>query len=87
MLNPLEKSLLSVERKKSKDLDACLQKLQNLPPFIVPVDGLLSIEAESMLKRLASGLTTKWRQPYYMTCGYIHIRVSIKIMRAPRIPS
>ena len=37
------------------------------PPFVISVDGLLSNEAETMLKRLESCLATKWRQTYPRT--------------------
>ena len=31
------------------------------------------VEATANLKRIASRLASKWKQPYSKTCGYIHI--------------
>ena len=44
-------------------LEACLQQRKHLSPFIASVDGLMGLEVTSTLKRLASRLATKWKQP------------------------
>ena len=78
-----EKCLHEAEkRKKNMYLEACLQQRQHLSPFVASVDGLLGVEATATLKRIASLLATKWRQPYFKTCGYVKNRVSITLVRA-----
>ena len=63
-------------------LEACLQKRWHFSPFVSSVDGLLGVEATATLKRIASLLATKWRQPYSKTCGYVKSRVPITLVRA-----
>ena len=63
-------------------LEACLQQRRHFSPFVASVDGLLGVEATATLKRIASLLTTKWRQPYSKTCRYVKSRVAITLVRA-----
>ena len=63
-------------------LEACLQQHWHFSPFVASVDGLLGVEATATLKRIASRLATKWKQPYSKTCGYIKSRVAITLVRA-----
>ena len=73
-----EKCLHEVKRgKKKMYLEACPQQRRHLSPFVASVDGLLGVEATATLKRIASRLATKWRQPYSKTCGYVKSRVAI----------
>ena len=59
-----EKCLQEAERgKKWIYLEACLQKRRHFSPFVASADGLLGVEATETLKRLASLLATKWKQP------------------------
>ena len=51
-------------------------------PFVILVDGLLGIKADTTLKCLASRLATKWGQPYSRTSGYAHSRVSVTMVQA-----
>ena len=60
----------------------CLQQRRHLSPFVASVDQLLGVEATAILKRIASRLATKWRQPYSKTCGYVKSRVAITLVRA-----
>ena len=69
-------------RKKRMYLEACLQQRRHFFPFVASVDGLLGVETTSTLKRLASHLSTKWRQPYSKTCGYVESRIAITLVRA-----
>ena len=55
---------------------------QALLPLLSFVDGLLGVEAMATLKRLASCLATKWKQPYLNTCGYVKSRIVITLVRA-----
>ena len=63
-------------------LEACPQKPQHFLPFVAFVDGLLGVNVGSTLKRLASHLETKWRQPCYRTGIYVKIRIAIALVRA-----
>ena len=50
-------------------------------PFLL-VDGLLFMEAEAALKRIAIRLTTNWKQTYLQTYRYINSWVSITLVCA-----
>ena len=63
-------------------MEACLKQRQHFSPFVVSVDGLLGVEATATLKRIASHLATKWKQPYSKTCGYVNSMVAITLVRA-----
>ena len=63
-------------------LEACLQQRRHFYPFFASVVGLLGVEATVTLKRLASRLATKWKQPYSKTCGYVKSRIAITLVRA-----
>ena len=76
-----EKCLQTEEKgKKRKYLEASLWKIRQLSPFIVSVEILLGVEAESNLKRLGSHTVTKWEQPYSRTCGYVKSRMAITLV-------
>ena len=68
--------------KKKMYLEACLQKRQQFSPFVDSVDGLLGVETTATLKRIASRLTSKWKQAYSKTCGYVNCRIAITLVRA-----
>ena len=53
-----------------------------LHPFVASVDGLLGVEATATLKRIASRLASKWKQPYSQTCGCVTSRVAITLVQA-----
>ena len=90
----LEKCLHEAEKgKKKMYLGACLQQRRHFSPFVSSVDGLLGVEATATLKRIASRLATKWRQPYSKTCGYVKSRIFITLvcaihrcLRGSRVP-
>ena len=78
-----EKYLHEAEKgKKKMYLEACLQQRRNFSPFVASLDGMLGAEATATLKRIASRLATKWKQPYSNTCGYVKSRVAITLVRA-----
>ena len=78
-----EKFLHKAERGKKKIyLEACLHQRRHFSPFVASVDRLLGVEAMATLKRIASRLATKCRQPYSKMCGYIKSRVAIIFVRA-----
>ena len=78
-----EKCLEEAERgKKKMYLEACLQQRRHFSPFVASVDGLLGVEATATLKRIASRLASKWKQPYSNTCGYVTSRIAITLVRA-----
>ena len=63
-------------------LEACLQQHRHVSPFVASLDGLMWVEATATLKRLASCLSTKWKQSYSKTCGYVKIRIAVTLVRA-----
>ena len=46
------------------------------------MDSLPGVEAEATLKRIASGLATKWKEPYRRTCRYVKSRIAITLVWA-----
>ena len=52
-------------------------------PFVVTTDGVFAKEANFFLKRLATGLTTKWEKPYPE--GWVHRRLQFAIVKATKI--
>ena len=46
------------------------------------VDGLLRVEADATLKRIASRLAQKWKEPFSCTCRYMKSRVAITLVQA-----
>ena len=77
-----EKYLHEVEKgKKKMYLEACLQQRWHFSPFVAFVDGLMGVEETANLKIIASRLSTKWKQPYSKTCGYVKSRVAITLVR------
>ena len=68
--------------KKKMYLEACLQQRQHFSLFVTSVDGLLGVEATATLKRIASRLTSKRKQHYSKTCGYVKSRIAITLVRA-----
>ena len=60
----LEKCLQEVEMENKKIyLKACLQQNLHLSHFFASIDGLLAVEAEATMKRIATHLAKKRRQP------------------------
>ena len=55
---------IAEREKKKKYIHARLNKRQQFTPFVASVDGLLGVEAEATLKRIASHIATKWKKPY-----------------------
>ena len=63
-------------------LESCLQQGQHFCPFIASVDGLMGVEMTANLKSIASRLSTKWKQSYSKTCGYVKSSIAITLVRA-----
>ena len=81
-VNPPERCLQEAEREKKRMyLEACLQQRMYLSPFVASVDGFLDVEATATIKRIASRLEKKWRQPYSQTCGYVKSRIAITLVQ------
>ena len=51
------------KEKKKKYMKACLQQQHAFTPFVTSVDGLLGLEARSLLKQLACFLAVKLQKP------------------------
>ena len=81
--NSPKRCLEEAERSKKKIyLESCLHQRQHFSLFVASVDGLFEVEAMGTLKRIASRLTSKWKQPYSKTCGYVKSRISITLLQA-----
>ena len=63
-------------------LEACLQQRRHFSTFFTSVDGMIGVEATSTLKMLASLLSTKLKQPYLKTFGYVKSRIAITLVHA-----
>ena len=72
-------------QKKSKYLQSCLKQRRSFVPFVVSTDGMLSYEANNLIKQLAKKLAEKWSLHYSQICGLIRARVSIAIARATHL--
>jgi hypothetical protein len=80
------KVLAAHEReKKRKYLEPCLEQRRHFSPFVVSTDGLIGIEAQTMLKKLSARLAEKSGKPYSEVCGYVNARMSIAIVRATHL--
>ena len=78
-----ERCLEEAERgKKKMYLEDFLHQRQHFSPFVASVDGLLRVEATATLRRIASRLASKWKQPYSKTCGYVKSRIAITLVQA-----
>ena len=90
-----EKCLQEAERTKKKMyLEACLQQRRHLYPFVASINGMLGEESTATLKRIASLLATKWRQPYLRTCIYVNsgfvitlVQATHRLIRGLRVPA
>ena len=79
----LENCMDEAEKSKKKMyLEACLRQRRHFSPFVASVDGLIGVEATATLKRIASRLSSKWKQPYSKRCGYVKSRIAITLVRA-----
>ena len=65
------------KEKKSKYLEACLQKCRHFYPSVFSVDNLLSVEVEATIKCIASRLVKKWKYPY--SRRYVYEKSSVAI--------
>ena len=69
----------------AKPPDNCLKVVErenrHFSPFVASVDILMGVEVTATLKRIASRLEIKWRQPYSRACGYVKSRIAITLVR------
>ena len=78
-----EKVLARQEKeKKTKYLEPCLQQRKSFVPFVVSTDGMLSYEAQNLVRRSSRTLAGKWEMPYSQVCNLVRTRLSIAIARA-----
>ena len=78
-----EKCMETSERENNRNyLYACLNERRHFTTRIALVDSLLGIDLEATLKRIASHLAQKWKEPYSRTYGYVKSRVDITLLRA-----
>ena len=77
------KILAQHKRDKKKTYSAaCADWWRHFTPLVFSVDGMVGVEAQAAIKRVASLLFTKWKRPYSETCAYVRSRISISLVRA-----
>ena len=64
-----EKCLLISENENQRYLEACLQQIRHISPFVISADSLLGVEAEATLEHIARCLATKWKQLFSRLYG------------------
>ena len=69
------------DKKKTYSV-ACTTQRRHFTPLVFSVDGMVGMEAQAAIKRLASLLSAKWKRPYAETCTYVRSRISISLVRA-----
>ena len=72
----------AAKAKKKIYLEAFLQKHRHLSTLVASVDGLLGVEEEANLKRIARRLAKNCQQPYLSACGYVNSRSATTLVRA-----
>ena len=76
------KVLAQHERAKKKTyLVLCTDQWRHFTPLVFSVDGMVGVEAQAAIKRLASLLSVKWKRPYSEICAYVRSGISISLVR------
>ena len=73
------------QEKKKKYLESCMEQRRHFSPFVCSTDGMLGLEAQQLLKRIAGKLAIRWQATYSQVCGYVNARMSIAIIRATHL--
>ena len=68
--------------KKNKYSSACESIHTSFTPLCFTIDGLVGVEANTFLKKLAERLSLKWDQPYSQVIYWIRKRLSFALLRA-----
>ena len=80
--NTPEKCLETAEQeRKRKYLSACVKKRRHFTLFVTSVDGLLGVEADATLKRIAVRLAQKCQEVYSRNLRYVKSRLNITLVR------
>ena len=79
-------------QKKSKYLEACIERRRHFTPLVFSVDGLQGTETSAAIKRLASRFSDKFHTSYSQSCGYVRSKLAIALakttsqcLRGPRV--
>uniref|UniRef100_A0A1X7UHG6 Uncharacterized protein n=1 Tax=Amphimedon queenslandica TaxID=400682 RepID=A0A1X7UHG6_AMPQE len=68
--------------KKNKYSSACESIHTSFTPLCFTIDGLVGVEANTFLKKLAERLSLKWDQPYGQVIYWVRKRLSFALLRA-----
>ena len=68
--------------KKSKYLEACLERRRSFMPLIYSVDGMACKEARAYEKRVASLMATKLDCAYSEMVGFVRGRMSLAVIKS-----
>ena len=80
--NPAKILLDHEKEKKTKYLEACLERQRDFTPLVFSVDGLRSKETDAACKHLAALLAKKWERSYSEVCSYVRCRLALSLCRA-----
>ena len=72
----------AAKEKKRKYAQAALARHASFSSFVLSMDGLMVHEAQFVVMRFASKLSTKWRKSYGEGMGWAQTRLSFAILRA-----
>jgi hypothetical protein len=88
---------MSKKRKRSISSPVLSSTDTFCPAFVCSTDGMLGLEAQQLLKRIAGKLTILWQATYSQVCGYVNACTSIAIasttchtpmiLRGSRVPT
>ena len=71
----------AAKAKKSKYLDACLERRRSFTPLVYSVDGMACKEARAWEKRVASLISSKMNRTYSEMVGFVRARMSLAVVR------
>ena len=78
--------LLSAENeKKKKYLDAVESRHASFTTFATTIDGVLALEANSVMKLLATKIALKWEKPLSEVTGWVRARLAFAVLRATNL--
>ena len=76
---------MAEREKKLKYGQACEDRHASFTPLCMSVDGLVGLEMNTFLKRLAQRLATKWDSSYSTTLFWIRAKLSFSLIRATNL--
>jgi hypothetical protein len=72
----------AAKEKKTKYLDACIERRRLFVPLVYSVDGMEGKEAKAFEGQVASLLASKMNRPYSEMCGFVRSCMALAIVRS-----